>query len=610
MGVIHKLREDIVSFIITLKKNNPSLGVRQLAVLTSDQFHIQVSKSSVNSVLQRAALSSSVGRRPGASARSEKFSIPEDKKKQISKSMGEAGFLKEEEKLSLRLDPLKEEKATPSEHPVEETPAEEKEEKQDSIETGPQGDQDFSASVEAWRSEKKAQGVSLSDGAGFVFLKAAQWEISENSLMAELFKKSIKSAGSNHFDSVSDMFLFFKFLGVESFDHISDYRGHGLWVLNDFCNSSANENKDLLEMQELFQWENAIRNSPSLPNLVMEYNRIKEQTFLEVKGFKLLLEDRSELAMDASMVSFGGGGRIPLFSCSSLPIHKAMARLSNCLISNIQSAIFHKGPGETRFDRAFYDMVAVFENISGKRILRVTVVDQQDEEIAEFSTVPFQKRTFLVGIGPKQKEFEELTKSVKGAGKRPFYHTGTDKIVHFAETRTNFMTVQVKESAEDFRVITVWKDEEKDPCWGVLTNQQSGSGEDILKAYMSQWPYLGETLQEDPVLVLSRDIQDQEAKEEEERKKDPGIFIDFIGALQEYCQKQFFPPAYAKGDIDRLVASIYGTPGIYWGTENSLRVFLDVEKGSEYRKDLEYAVKKVNARHILDYSGRRLWLEI
>ncbi|MCK5081875.1 MAG: hypothetical protein KAR31_03115, partial [Candidatus Omnitrophica bacterium] len=372
----------------------------------------------------------------------------------------------------------------------------------------------------------------------------------------------------------------------------------------------ANENKDLLELQELFQWENTICNSPSMPNLIMEYNRIKEQTFLEVKGFKFLLEDRSELAMDASMVSFGGGGRIPLFSCSSLPIHKAMARLSNCLISNIQSAIFHKGPGETRFDRAFYDMVAVFENISGKRILRVTVVDQKDEEIAEFSTVPFQKRTFLVGIRPKQKEFEELTKSVKGAGKRPFYHTGTDKIVHFAETRTNFMTGQVKESKEDFRVIMVWKDEEKDPCWGVLTNQQSGSGEDILKAYMSQWPYLGETLQEDPVLVLSRDTQDQGAKEEEERKKDSGIFIDFIGALQEYCQKQFFPPAYARGDIDRLVASIYGTPGIYWGTENSLRVFLDVEKGSEYRKDLEYAVKKVNARHILDYSGRRLWLEI
>ncbi|MCK5178893.1 MAG: hypothetical protein KAR32_05125 [Candidatus Omnitrophica bacterium] len=538
--------------------------------------------------------------------------LKEDKEKILhneGKEHLEQTQAQDEKRFPLGPDPFKEEGSLSSRLSVEEDKGEGKKEKERPAGETPE-DQGSPSYGEAARGKNKFQGIPVSNGAGFVFLKAAQWDVSQRSLMAELFKKYIKSAVSNHFDSVSDMFVFFKFLGAEAFDRISDFRGHGLWALNDFCHSGANEDEDLLEMQELFQWDKTIREPSSLPNLIMEYNRIKEQAFLEVKGFKLLLEDKSELTMDTSMVSFGGGGIIPSFSCSSLPIHKAMARLSNCLVSNIQSAVFHRAPGEERFDRAFYDMVAVFENISGKRILRVTVVDQKDEEIAEFSTVPFQKRTFLVGIRPKQKEFEELTKSVKGAGKRPFYHTGTDKIVHFAETRTNFMTGQVKESKEDFRVIMVWKDEEKDPCWGVLTNQQSGSGEDILKAYMSQWPYLGETLQEDPVLVLSRDTQDQGAKEEEERKKDSGIFIDFIGALQEYCQKQFFPPAYARGDIDRLVASIYGTPGIYWGTENSLRVFLDVEKGSEYRKDLEYAVKKVNARHILDYSGRRLWLEI
>ena len=350
MGVIHKLREDIVSFIIALKKNDPSIGVRQIAVLTSEQFCVRVSKSSVNSVLKKSALSSSVGRRPGRSARSEKFSIPTVKKNQISKSMMETGFLKEdkekilhnegkehleqtqaqdEKRFPLGPDPFKEEGSLSSRLSVEEDKGEGKKEKERPAGETPE-DQGSPSYGEAARGKNKFQGIPVSNGAGFVFLKAAQWDVSQRSLMAELFKKYIKSAVSNHFDSVSDMFVFFKFLGAEAFDRISDFRGHGLWALNDFCHSGANEDEDLLEMQELFQWDKTIREPSSLPNLIMEYNRIKEQAFLEVKGFKLLLEDKSELTMDASMVSFGGGGIIPSVSCSSLPIHKAMARLWNC----------------------------------------------------------------------------------------------------------------------------------------------------------------------------------------------------------------------------------------------------------------------------------------
>ena len=128
---------------------------------------------------------------------------------------------------------------------------------------------------------------------------------------------------------------------------------------------------------------------------------------------------------------------------------------------------------------------------------------------------------------------------------------------------------------------------------------------------MSQWPYLGESLPEDPVFVLSLGEHDQSKETEKEAgKKDFNIFIDFVGILHGYCQKHFFSPAYAKIDISQLITSIYGIPGVYYGKEDTLSVFLDVEKGSEYHKDLEYAVKRVNERHILDYSGRRLWLEI
>jgi hypothetical protein len=623
MGVIHKLREDVVSFIITLKKNNPSIGVRQLSALTSEQFHVQVSKSSVNSVLKKSALSSSVGRRSGIRARSEKFSIPSVKKSQISKNMQAVGFQKEEPLFAEEKDPVQERRDSKEEVLLQEKkkhleqkqdqgeeesplgaelePVKEKEEAQEK--EGP--------STEIPRKDWRPQGTAISDGAGFIFLKAAQWDLAERSLMAELFKKYIQSSVSDRFDSLSDMFLFLKFLGEDSFESTSTYRGHGLGVLNHFCQPSANENKDLLELQELFQWDKTMQKSSALPSFIMEYNKIKEQAFLEVKGLKLFLEDKTEITMDAEMASFGGGSSIPPLPYGSSPIHKAMARLSNALVSNIQNAVFHKAPGEARFDRVVYDMVAVFENIPGKRILKISVLDLQGEEMARFSTVPFQKRAFLMGVTPQQKEFGELTKSVKWAEKKSFYHEGTDRTVYFTETKTNFMTTQIDESVDDYRIITVRKGEESAPSWGILTNQQKGSGEDILKEYMSQWPYFGESLQEAPIFVLPPgNHEESQKRENKDEKKDFSIFRDFVGALHKYCQRQFFPPAHSKDDINCFIADVYGVPGSYYEGEGHLTVFLDVEKGSPYRKDLQYAVKRVNERHILDYCGRRLWLEI
>jgi hypothetical protein len=413
---------------------------------------------------------------------------------------------------------------------------------------------------------------------------------------------------SGHFDAVSDMFLFLMFLRAETLDHILAYREHGLWLLNDFCSPPANEQKDLLEAQELFRWSKAIATSPSLLSLAMEYKKAKDQAFVEVRGFTLLLEDGSALAMDASMSSFAGGLLIPPAAYGALPMDKAMARLSNCLVSNIQSAVFRAAAGEEKLDRSFYDLIAVFENIPGKRILKTDVLDTNKQKIAAFSTVPFQKRTLLIGIGPRQREFTELTKTAKWAGKKSFYHDGTGRTVHFSETRTDFIAEQMQEKVGEYRVVGVWEDEEVGgPCWAILTNQGHGSGEEVLKTYMSYWPYLGERTDDGQIFMLP-----SVAAEESEVNAPntvPDICSDFIGALHGYCQRHFFPPTYSKIDIHNLITSIYGIPGVFYGSEDEITVFLEMSADSVYRKDLEYAVKKVNERNIFDHTGRKVWLQ-
>ncbi|HNX80710.1 MAG TPA: hypothetical protein PKL77_00995 [Candidatus Omnitrophota bacterium] len=63
MGVIHKLKPEIVNFILDQKKRKPSLGCRPLTELVNNTYKITLSKSSVNAVLKESGCSMPVGRR-------------------------------------------------------------------------------------------------------------------------------------------------------------------------------------------------------------------------------------------------------------------------------------------------------------------------------------------------------------------------------------------------------------------------------------------------------------------------------------------------------------------------------------------------------------------
>ncbi|MFH1442004.1 MAG: helix-turn-helix domain-containing protein [Candidatus Omnitrophota bacterium] len=79
MGVIYKLKPEVREFILHQRAHDPHLGCRKLAIALREQFHLTVSKSSINAVLKEEGLSMPVGRR--------------GKKKNIIKELG-AIFLK------------------------------------------------------------------------------------------------------------------------------------------------------------------------------------------------------------------------------------------------------------------------------------------------------------------------------------------------------------------------------------------------------------------------------------------------------------------------------------------------------------------------------------
>jgi hypothetical protein len=74
MGIVHKLKPEVLSFIIENKKNNPSLSCRNLTSLILEQLHIEVSKSSINAIFKENNLSMPIGRRRKPKKR--KFNMP------------------------------------------------------------------------------------------------------------------------------------------------------------------------------------------------------------------------------------------------------------------------------------------------------------------------------------------------------------------------------------------------------------------------------------------------------------------------------------------------------------------------------------------------------
>jgi hypothetical protein len=138
MGVTYKLREEVVHFIISQRQSNPLASCRQLAESTSQKFGLHLSKSSVHDVLKESGITTPRGRKP-----SNKFAIPQEKKKQIQAGLSQVKLIS--------------------------PPAQEEQAKVILI-----------ADVAEIQEVKQSQDLQISpeyEGAGKIFLKAALWDL-------------------------------------------------------------------------------------------------------------------------------------------------------------------------------------------------------------------------------------------------------------------------------------------------------------------------------------------------------------------------------------------------------------------------------------------------
>lgn len=626
MGVVYKFRKEVVDFVLQQKRTDHDLGCRQLAVLTSEKFKIQVSKSSVNAIIKNANLSNAVGRPFSDEAPAKKFQIPPQKKQQL---------LEEVRKIKLEQKPLPP-KALPQPRrdqvlpPPRNEPWIAQSPKTPPVE--PRGcgfsKATFLSHVESMRA-RRAQGKGIMrEGMGCVFLKAAQWQLSRTPVLGALLRKHIPEVLPAQFDAFCDMAPCLNLLGVCEFSQMERLTNHALWHLNGF--------EQPLTGLEISGWGNRIQAVAPSVRFFMEYEKEKRQVFMEAKYFEFYLENGARVMTDACLAGLGEENfPTPLpfpeeegfLTCAE----RAMTMLSRCVISNNQPAVFLSSDG--RISGAVWDMVAAFEGMEGRQFQKVVVFGGAGEQIAEFSWFPRKKRFFMLGVWPWQEEFLTLSKNTKMV--EPFYDEVTDKVFYIAAGPAAIFEKELKLKGAPLRSVTVLSSPEGDPVMVILTNCADKAPADIMQAFLGRWPNLdagpaGRALHAAGISGAGKararmPVGSQGFPQEDvsgaagpalgsaERRvgQSPSlVFQDWGGALNQYCQKHFFGGEFSGLDITQLISTLYSLDGYCAAHERALLVSLSPPPAYSSFNTLRQIIQRVNEAGITDPMGRFLFINI
>jgi hypothetical protein len=509
MGVIYKLTDDVVRFILEYKQSRPDISLRELVDIVAVQFQKEVSKSSIHDVLRHANISSPRGRKFKS-----KFQIPAEKKAQL---FGRP-IPEDEPTVSLtqvETPPLvnPEEQSAPtqeSEHvsllpdpvvslvclPILSSP---------SVSVG-----DLVPEQLALDARQKHSGMTL-EGANAPLVQDAQ----------EPLKPLVRKEGRENLQ---------EFLLKAAF--------------GDLFPKPWGEVKSHLDLKSFD------------PNSLQ-----KEWAYrsLLVSAFKVELEDECCFYVDARFQGLSGewSSMFPL-----APIERGLSDMAEILLNNLEPIIL-RGFNESHPNACFYDFLRAMDGMPGKNITKICLLNPQGEPVAEFGGILHHQRTFILGLqaqqeGPSLEKLESFQTTASHLYPHPLRFAARE----FLAGRTAYRSFIVLDSQDV-------------PQTTLVTNMPSSvADKTIVRLYMERHPH-------GAALVYPN--QTPQAISPLEYLK------DYIG--QVFLQSSSF-------EWDSLAA-----------IEGEIEFNDRVAIFSLTDPRLHPAADMINALHIKDDHGRRLWIK-
>lgn len=601
MGIVYKLKKNVIDFILQKKNENCALSCRQISVLASEKFKIQVSKSSVNTVIKNARLSSSVGRRAYEDSRPKKFQIPSVKKKQLSDNLRKAGF---EPAPFERSAPVEEEKV-----PIDRADADERVEKKtvvpSVVEACPRdaSHEKFLECVHRWRETLPEQKGPLLEGMGFVFPKSVEWGLSGASVLGKVLRGYFKDNPPARFEKFCEMLPYLGLLGLHNKEEVGRIKNHALWTLVSGFDQS--------EMDSFLDWTKEMKLSSTL---LMDYANEIGQALLNIHRFTIYLEDGKCVYLDAQLASLWKDK--PPDSLNS-SLNRSIARLSQSFISNNDPAVFFAFGDESFPLEKAVEMMGGRTSAGKNSIRKIIALDGEGNPVVEFSAIPFRKRSFLVGVWPWQAYFSEFAKYVYWDGYQPFYFKYLDAIFHLKEIKSSVVFGDSK-LVENIRVISVLDENKNKPIVVILTNHTQMPAEDLAQTFLLRWPSLdhgpaGDVFQKMNFMQYAGNVGvtnttdfDSECGGDLSPKNNILALSRCFGEmLQRRCQDQLFRKS--KECFWELIGS--QVDGYCMFIDNVRRIILSLPSDHPHLKEIKKAALAINESATMDFDGYLLLVQ-
>lgn len=613
MGVVHKLTDEVIEFIIKYKKTNPKIGCRDLAKITSQKFQTDVSKSSVNTVLKDSKLSNPLGR-PFQSTASKIFKIPEERKKQLFKettpkiakpsllpakeinkksysenidhkqkmgekqpSLGKAHPFKDDyEALPLIQDPLSSDHLNPL--------ITESTDDFNKIETTDYQQEDLLKTVHQLRQQVLSSRTDLHQGTGEIFLRMIFDDFFRQFKLTELLNKYVQNRLPADFENLCET-AFVQYVS-QRFGFAAD---------NASLSLSIDTHTRIKVIYDIV-----------LPSIFgLEYSLLKNNSLKTISFLRILLKDKTEIIADPHL-AFVWDDRLRLERPRLF--YATVETISQCLIGNVEPAVLNLSQNIYETPKALAYIVASFYNMEQKSIKKIILVDDMAIPVTDFDIIPQIKRNFLIGLSARQKEFAEITQHIKWGKKEAFYHESTNQFFYFTDTKTDFLK-DILPQDQSLRVLSLFDENKKEAIFCILTNMEKKSSRDLVDQFLDRWP--------DPVNPFifmptqKEDNKHSEIKNNHFNQTQQIIFGDILNdyfkCLWEYMFKFYIPKVKVDGHV--LLKEFMKIPGATLKTSQGFILELKLSAQFPFWDELNFFVQRINENNIKRASKKGLYIK-
>lgn len=557
MGVIHKLKSEIVDFILQKKQENPSLSCRSLAAIVQDAFEQKVSKSSINNVLKDASLSSPVGRRwqskkSKIKTAKKKFELPVQKKQEIFSDVSQHCILSD-------------------------------------------------------LNQDEGEGEII-DGVGCIFLKAAEWELSRQPILEGTLKEYCPGGNEQKIVSVAALLGFLKAFHIESLEGLSRYEGKGLWKLNGI-------ETRLLESDVL----NVLECLKDRQEFFLKFSLKVPQIFTQAAGLRFVLKDGSTFFIDGQTASLWKNTQKG-FSVSLAKATDMLAKVLNNVQSVVLCSISPKNAGKTQETRQISDFFKAFENVQSKKIQKIELLGEDDQILGDFDGIPQIRRSFIAGVWPWEIIFQKFLEAKKIFGQGKVSRGGASQDLEYKDVSIRWSFEGRQFSVRGILLFEPFMQipflvliTNMDP--------QELSPKDIIVQYCQRWPNMEKgscfSVLSDPVQWKGSFSTERKPfldllLNETLYGRDPvWLAIDqMLSLLDRFSRRQFFSETYEGVDFHTMQHRFYGLSGRLMCGSHHFIAEVKVPDASPYIRDLLFASQRVNESGVTTFDGKPVSIRI